>query len=69
MICILFNQGVVIVCYRLANLNKIQELFLVYLQSGLNHYEKTGLLIAIVVKKAIKIICYCFLVMAILVNG
>ena len=43
MISILFYQDAVIVCYRLANLNRIQELFNVYLQSGLDHYEKTGL--------------------------
>ena len=41
--CILFYQGAVIVCYQLANLNGIQELFLAYLQSSLDHYEGTGL--------------------------
>ena len=41
-VCILSYHGAVIVCYQLANLNSIQELFLVYLQSGLDHYEKTG---------------------------
>ena len=39
---ILFYQDVAIVYYQLANLNRIQEHFLVYFQSGLDNYEKTG---------------------------
>ena len=40
---ILFFQDAVIVYYQLVNLKRIQERFIVYFQSGLDHYEKTGL--------------------------